>query len=603
MMKTTSGIPYRSKLHEVLDDLILTATGKIKADLVIRNGKLVNVYTGEILEEFDVAVKGDRIALIGDAAHTIGPQTKIIDASGKFIVPGLLDGHIHIESTMLTLTEFAKAVLPRGTTGVFIDPHEIANVLGVKGVKLMAEEAKALPLKVFICIPSCVPATSPEFETAGAEITAEDIEKMLKWSEVIGLAEVMNYPGVIEGDERILSKIRATLRAGKVIEGHAPKLLGAKLCAYAASGISSCHETTSRNEGLEKLRTGLTLMIREGSAWKDLAEVIKVITKDKLDSRRVVLVTDDKHPEDLIKEGHVDHLIRRAIEEGVDPVTAIQMATINVAEHYNLDMHIGGIAPPRYADILIVDDLKKFKVSKVIADGKLIAENGKLTIKISKYKYPSYSTKTIKVKRKALPDDFKIKVNERGKVKVRVIEVQEESALTKQRIEELNVQNGEVKVDIEKDIVKISVIERHKATGNISVGFVKGFNLKHGAAASTVAHDSHNIIVVGASEKDMAVAVNKLIEAGGGMIAVLGGEVLAMVELPIAGLMSNEEAEVLAEKIEKLNDAWRKLGCKMKSPYMTMSILALPVIPELRITDKGLVDVNEFKIVDVLVNQ
>ncbi len=603
MMKTTSGIPYRSKLHEVLDDLILTATGKIKADLVIRNGKLVNVYTGEILEEFDVAVKGDRIALIGDAAHTIGPQTKIINASGKFIVPGLLDGHIHIESTMLTLTEFAKAVLPRGTTGVFIDPHEIANVLGVKGVKLMAEEAKALPLKVFICIPSCVPATSPEFETAGAEITAEDIEKMLKWSEVIGLAEVMNYPGVIEGDERILSKIRATLRAGKVIEGHAPKLLGAKLCAYAASGISSCHETTSRNEGLEKLRTGLTLMIREGSAWKDLAEVIKVITKDKLDSRRVVLVTDDKHPEDLIKEGHVDHLIRRAIEEGVDPVTAIQMATINVAEHYNLDMHIGGIAPPRYADILIVDDLEKFKVSKVIADGKLIAENGKLTIKISKYKYPSYSTKTIKVKRKALPDDFKIKVNERGKVKVRVIEVQEESALTKQRIEELNVQNGEVKVDIEKDIVKISVIERHKATGNISVGFVKGFNLKHGAAASTVAHDSHNIIVVGASEKDMAVAVNKLIEAGGGMIAVLGGEVLAMVELPIAGLMSNEEAEVLAEKIEKLNDAWRKLGCKMKSPYMTMSILALPVIPELRITDKGLVDVNEFKIVDVLVNQ
>ncbi|RLE52689.1 MAG: adenine deaminase [Candidatus Methanomethylicota archaeon] len=600
-MTLPSGIPGRSKLHEILDELILTATGKAKADLVIQNGILVNVYTGEIIEKIDIAIKRDRIALIGDAAQTIGPQTKVIDASGKFIVPGLLDGHIHIESTMLTLTEFAKVILPKGTTGVFIDSHEIANVLGVKGVKLMADEARSLPLKVFICIPSCVPATSPEFETSGAEITTKEVEEMLKWEEVVGLAEVMNYPGVIRREEQVLSKIRATIKAGKVVEGHAPKLHGAELCAYAASGVSSCHESTSKDEGIEKLRVGMTLMIREGSAWKDLAEVIKAITEEKLNSRRAVLVSDDRHPEDLITEGHVDHLVRRAIQEGVDPVTAIQMATINVAEHYNLDLHIGGVAPPRYADMLIVDGLEKFKVSKVIADGKLIAENGKLTVNIPKFKYPNYAKNTIKLKKKISPEDFKIKARAHEKVNVRVIVVKEESALTKQAIEELKVENGEVKPNLERDIVKISVVERHKATGNISIGFVKGFNLKRGAAASSVAHDSHNIIVVGASEEDMATAVNKLVEIGGGMIVVLNRRILAMVELPIAGLMSNENAEKVSEKVRSLDAAWRKLGCKMRSPFMTMSILALPVIPELRITDKGLVDVKEFKIVDVLV--
>lgn len=594
------GIPNRSKLSEIMQRLIHTAMGRIKADMVIKNCNLINVYTGEILENTDIAIKHDRIALIGKADHTIGKNTIIIDAENKYAAPGFLDGHIHVESTMLTITEFSKTVIPRGTTSIFIDPHEIANVLGVKGIELFIEEAKNTPLKVFICIPSCVPATKDEFETSGAKITAEDIKEMIKWREVIGLAEVMNYPGVIQGNKEVLDKIKATIKLGKIVEGHAPKVSKSELCAYTAAGITSCHETTSKEEGIEKLQLGLTLMIREGSAWKDLSEVIKVITEEKLNSRRILLVSDDRHPEDLIREGHMDYIVKRAIEEGVDPIEAIQMATINTAEHYKLDLHLGGLAPPRYADILLINNIEKISIGKVIIDGKIVAENGKMTIPIRKYEYPKYAKKTIKVKRKINRNDFKFKVKDKKKVKIRVIKIKENSILTEQSTETMEVEEGEIKVNLEKDIIKISVIERHKATGNMSLGFVKGFGIKSGAAASTVAHDSHNIIVIGVSEEDMAKAVNKLIEIGGGMIVVKDGKLLALVELPVAGLISEDEAEVVCRKIEKLKQAWKELECKIKSPFMTMSILALPVIPELRITDKGLIDVTQFKKVSVL---
>jgi len=601
------GISGRTRLSDVIEDLILTATGKLKADLVIKGGNLVNVYTGEIIDNCDVAIKHDRIALIGEADHTIGVKTKVLHANGKYLVPGLLDGHIHIESSMMTVTEFSRVVVPRGTAGVFIDPHEIANVLGFNGIKLIIEEAKRLPLKVFICAPSCVPAVGGEIETSGSIIGLEEIERLITLDEVIGLAEVMNYPGVINAEEEVLNKIRIALRKGKVVEGHAPSLRGKELCAYIAAGISSCHETTEKKEGLEKLRLGITLMIREGSAWKDLGKVIKVITEDKVDTRNVVLVSDDRHPEDLLREGHVDYLIRRAIEEGVDPIAAIQMVTINVASHYGLTLHIGGIAPPRYADIVIVDQIDKFNIDSVILDGKMVARNGKLLIEIPEFKYPEYAKKTINVKRKLKSDDFRIKVetgdHERRKTKINVIEVFEDSILTKRRIEEMAILNGELMADIDRDIVKVSVIERHRATGNMATGFVKGFGIKSGASAQTIAHDSHNIIVIGVSEKDMAIAANRLIESGGGIAVVRNQETLALIELPIAGLLSDEHVESICAKLSKVKDAWIKLGCTLKNPFMTLSMLALPVIPELRITDKGLIDVKKQKTINLVVEQ
>ncbi len=591
----------RSRLEEVNRLLVFTALGKEKADLVVKNATLVNVYSGEILEGIDVAVKGDRIALVGKADHTIGDKTKVIDAEGRYLCPGFLDGHVHIESSMVTVAEFARGVLPRGTTGVFIDPHEIANVLGVYGIKLMIEEAKRVPLKVFVCVPSCVPASFPEFETAGAEIGPKDVEEMMKWEEVVALGEMMNYPGVLAGDEKVFGEINATLRAGKVVEGHSDGILDEQLAAYAAAGITSCHESTRKIDGIQRVRLGMYAMIREGSAWRDLAEVIKCYTEGKIDSRRLILVTDDRHPEDIVREGHMDFVVRRAIEEGVDPVRAIQMATLNTAEHFGVERDVGGIAPGRFADMLILDSLTKVKVNTVIADGEVVARDGKLVVKIEKMEYPEDAKKTIRVKRVPEPEDFLVRTSpDREKVKVHVIGVVEGKVVTKHLIEELPVVNGVVMPSVEKDVARVAVIERHRATGNIGVGFVKGFGFKEGAVASTVAHDSHNLLVVGMNEKDMAFAARKLIEAGGGMIAVRNQEVLGLVELPIAGLMSDKSLEEVCEEVEGLERAWRALGCELISPFMTMSLLALSVLPELRITDKGLIDTVKFRRIDVI---
>lgn len=591
----------RSKLWEVERSLVDVAMGRAKADLVIKNGTLVNVFTKELLEGIDVAIKGDRIALVGKAEHTIGPETLVIDAGRKYLVPGLLDGHVHIESSMVTVTQFARAVLPHGTTAAFIDPHEIANVLGLKGVKLMLEEAKGVPLKVYVSIPSCVPASFPEFETAGAEIGPADVEEAMKWDGVVALGEVMNYPGVIYGDEKMHGEIQVSLRSGKVVEGHWAGPLGSELSAYVASGVSSSHESTTKEMGLAKVRLGMYTMIREGSAWKDLADVIKIVTEEGVDTRRVCLVTDDRHPEDLISEGHMDHVVRRAIEEGVDPVTAIQMATINTAEHFNQDQDIGAIAPGRFGDVLIIDDLKNLKIDVVVADGKVVAKEGKLTVELKPPTYPSFARETVKVKRRPTPSDLEIKAPvDEGMVKVHVIGVLEGKVNTKHLIEELEVKDGKILPNPAEDIAKVVVIERHKLTGNIGKGFVKGFGFKKGAVASTVAHDSHNLLVVGMNDEDMTLAANELIDMGGGMIAVSEGKILGLVELPIAGLMSDQPIEEVAEKVERLERAWRELGCEMVSPFMTMSLLALSVLPELRITDRGLIDTVEFKRIDLI---
>jgi len=588
----------RTKLWEITKELARTALGEIKADLVIKNGKLVNVYTGEILDNTNIAIKYDRIAHVGKKIdHTIGDKTIIIDAKGQYLVPGFLDGHVHIESSMLLPSEFAKAVLPHGTTAVFADPHEIANVLCLKGIKLMLDDAKNTPLKVYVTVPSCVPASLPEFETSGATIGPKEVEEVLNWDGVIALGEMMNYPGVWMGDDKVHGEIAVTLRKGRVVEGHyADPYLDEKLSAYIATGITSCHESTRKIDGLEKARRGMYVMIREGSAWHDLSEVIKIVTENKIDTRRIALVSDDRHPEDLIRQGHIDHVVRRAIEEGVDPIKAIQMATLNTAEHFKLDLDLGGIAPGRYADILFVGDLNKLDITRVVADGKVVAENGKLTTTIERKSVPEWAKKTMNVGITITPEQFKIKapINE-GTVKVHVVGVVEAKVITKHLIEEIPVKNGYLEPRIEDDIVKAAVFERHHGTGGYGIGFVKGFGFREGAVGSTVAHDSHNLLVAGTNDEDMAFAAQKLIEVGGGMIVVNKREVLGLVKLPVAGLMSEASVDVVSEEVRKLDTAWKKIGKTMISPFMTMALLALSVIPELRITDKGIIDVLEFK--------
>ncbi|HDN18180.1 MAG TPA: adenine deaminase [Candidatus Bathyarchaeota archaeon] len=588
-------------LPQVFRLLIDTAMGRVKADLVLRGGNLIDVYTAEIVEGVDVAIKSGRIALVGSAEHTIGPSTEVIDVEGRYISPGFLDGHIHIESSLLTLRKFAEVVLPHGTTSVFIDPHEIANVLGLRGVKLMHDEGKELPLKVFVMVPSCVPATSSEFETSGAEITAEDVEEAIKWENVIGLGEVMNYPGVLLGDEELYRKIEITLSSGKVVEGHFFGNINEELNAYLDSGASSNHEATNWNLSLWQARLGMYTMMREGSAWKDLKNVVRAVTGGQVDSRNFCLVSDDKDVIDLLEVGHMDHLIRRAIEEGVDPIRAIQMSTINTATHFGVEEELGGVAPNRVADIVLLRDLEKVDVEKVIVDGRVIAENGRMLSEISEYRYPRYVYNTVKLRRMMAPTDFRIPV-EKGvrEVTVRVIGVKEGSLVTEHLLIELKVEGGEIRSNVGKDVIKVAVIERHGRRGTYSVGLVKGFGLMEGAAATSVSHDSHNIVAIGVSDKDMATAVNHLINSGGGMAVARRGEIVRKVDLPIAGLMSSKDPEELAEDVRRSIEVFRELGCMMKQPFMAMSLLTLPVIPELKITDKGLIDTTELKKVDVI---
>lgn len=591
----------RTKLEEVTTLLVGTGMGREKADLVVKGGTLVNVNSRELLENMDIAVKKDRIVIVGKADHTVGKNTVVIDAKGKYVVPGFLDGHVHVESSMLTLTQFARAILPRGTTTVFIDPHEIANVLGLNGARLMIDEAKLLPLKVFVCVPSCVPA-APDFETSAAELTVEDIAEALNWEGVIALGEVMDYLGVLNGNSKMHGEIQAALRMGKGVEGHANSLLNEELAAYAAAGASSCHESTRAIDGVQRLRLGMYTMIREASAWRDLAEVIKCVTKYGLDSRHISLVTDDRHCETLLKDGHIDAVVRRAIQEGVDPVVAVQMATLNTAEHFGVNRDTGSIAPSKYADILILDNLAEVNVRTVIADGVIIAKDGRLLRDLASPRYPLTVKKTVRLKRPIKPGDFKVRAPfNKATVEVRVIGVVEGKATSIHLQRTLTVENGEVIPSTIKDIVKVAVVERHKRTGNICVGFVEGFGLKKGAVASSVAHDSHNLIVIGVSESDMAMAVNALADVGGGIVAVQNGKTVGLVELRIAGLMSDERPEIVCGKIKGLQKAWKKLGCAIESPFMSLSLLTLPVLPELRITDKGLVDVKEFKFISLFV--
>lgn len=591
----------RFSLQEVTKDLVAVAKGAKPAQMVIKGGKLINVNTGEIIPNVDIAITHGRIALVGDASHTIGPDTEVIDAQGYYISPGFMDGHIHVESSMMTVGEYARAVLPHGTTTIFMDPHEIANVLGMQGIKLMIEESRSLPLRTYVAMPSCVPA-APGFEDTGASIGPEDIREAMKWDEVIGLGEMMNFPGVIYGDDFIHQELQATLEANKIVTGHfSIQETGADLNAYIAPGIRCCHESVRAEDALEKMRLGMYAQLREGSAWHDVKETIKSITENSIDTRYATLVSDDTHPNTLITLGHLDHVVRRAIEEGVNPITAIQMVTINVAQCFGVDKDLGTISPGRWANILLISDLTKVKVEKVIVNGELVAETGNMLVEIPKVQYPSAAKNTVNLSKELEAKDFIIdapnpKMNQ---ARVRVIEVVEAKVGTYAKEADLPVEKGVVLNDTSQDIIKAAVVERHRGTGTMGKGFVKGFSIKEGAVASTVAHDSHNLLILGTNDEDMALAGNTLAKVGGGMVAVKNGQVIALLPLPIAGLMCQEPADVVAKKVEELDLAWKELGCNMVSPFMTMALIALAVLPELRLTNKGLVDTVNFQFVDL----
>ncbi len=583
--------------------LVDVAMGRKPADLVIRKGKWVSVQSGEIIPNTDIAIVNGHIAYVGeDASHAIGKKTKVIEAKGKYLVPGLLDGHMHVESGMVTVTEFVRAVAVRGTTGMFIDPHEIANVFGLKGVKLMVDEAAKQPIHVWVQMPSCVPS-APGLETPGASIGPKEVKEAMKWKGVIGLGEMMNFPGVFMSDKKMLDEMSATHAAKKTIGGHyASPDLGLPFHGYAAGGAEDDHEGTRLEDAVARVRQGMKAMLRYGSSWHDVAAQVKAITEKKMDSRRFILCTDDSHAETLVREGHMDRVLRHAIEQGLEPITAIQMMTINTAEHFGLSREMGMIAPGRWADVLLADDLKNFKAEMVIAKGQVIAEHGEWKTNLPAVKYPQWATKSVRVKRALKAEDFKVKVEgARSKVKAHVIGVIENQAPTKHLTFEMQPVNGELKADMTRDIAKIAIVERHRATGKVTTGLVSGFGFTRKCGiASTVAHDSHHMVVVGASEEDMAMAANELAKCGGGQVVVIEGKVAGKVELKIAGLMSNERADVVAQKAASVLQGYTLCGCELNNPNMQMSLLGLVVIPELRISDKGLVDVNKFQLIDVI---
>jgi adenine deaminase len=484
---------------------------------------------------------------------------------------------------------------------MFIDPHEIANVFGLEGVKLMVDEAAEQPIHVWVQMPSCVPS-APGLETSGSYIGPKEVAEAMTWDGIIGLGEVMNFHGVILGDDEMHAEMSKTRLANKVIGGHYASLdLGLPFHGYVAGGPEDDHEGTRREDAVERVRQGMTVMMRLGSAWYDVEEQVRAVTEMNLDSRRFILCTDDSHSETLVNDGHMDRVVRHAINQGLDPIAAIQMATLNTAEHFGLTRDIGMIAPGRYADILLVTDLSNFQVEQVIAKGKNIAENGELLIDKPVFSYPAWARESIHLGKELRADNFRLLAPEDGDYMANVIGVIENQAPTKHLRMEVTAQTGEVPVDMARDIAKIALVERHKATGEVTMALVHGFGFtEQCAVGSTVAHDSHHMIVVGTDEDDMALAANKLGEVGGGQVVVKDGEVIGLVELEIAGLMSTEQASIVAKKAGTVLDGFRACGCTLNNPNMQLSLLALVVIPELRISDLGLVDVTAFEFIPVL---
>ena len=588
---------------DVATDLVATAAGRAPADRVLTEAKVVLVQTREVMEGWQVALRHGRFAYVGpDATHCIGPETEVEDIGGRYLIPGLCDGHMHIESGMLTPAEFARAVIPHGTTSMFTDPHEIANVFGLRGVRLMHDEGLMQPVNIWTQMPSCAPS-APGLETTGHEIGPEDVAEAMDWPGIIGLGEMMNFPGVINGSQQMLAEIAETRKAGKTVGGHyASPDLGPAFHAYAAGGPADDHEGTREDDAVARMRAGMRSMIRLGSAWYDIESQITAITERGLDPRNMIICTDDCHSGTLVHDGHVNRAVRHAIACGCDPLVALQMATINTATHFGLEREIGQIAPGRRADMIVTSDLSALPVEAVYARGVKVAEAGECLVDCPHLDWPADTRNSVHLGKALGPRDFEIKAPEGAtEVRVRVIGVVENQAPTETREATLPVTDGVV--EGHDDVAQIALVERHRGTGQVVNGFVSGFGYGPGMAmASTVAHDSHHMIVVGTDRAMMAAAANRLAEVGGGVTVWRDGTELALVDLPIAGLMSDSPAAQVAASAQAMGEAMRACGCTLNNAYMQHSLLALVVIPSLRISDLGLVDVTRFALTDLILD-
>ena len=558
-----------------LQQKLSVARGEQRAELLFKNARVVNVLSGEI-HQANVAVEDGRVVGFGDYR-----ARRVLDLNGAYLAPSLIDGHFHVESSMLTAPEFARAVVPHGTGAVVIDPHEYANVLGLDGIRYVLESTKNLAVDFFIMLPSCVPAT--HLETAGARLTADDLKLMIHDDRIAGVAELMNFPGVFLGLKSELAKIAAG--KGKAIDGHAPGLRGKNLNAYALAGVCSDHESVTVDEAREKLRLGMHILLREGSTERNLEHLLPLINAHN--SQNCSFATDDKLAGDLVNEGHIDHAVRKAIQGGIPPITALQIATINTARHYRLH-NLGAIAPRYWADFIVFDDLKNFRVRQTWKKGVLVAENGKYLAKHPKKVSLPRSTMNLRYQ----PADFTVKARPG---KIRVIELIPNQIVTKEWIATPKIVDGEIVADTSRDILKMVVVERHRATGNVGVGFVRGFKLKRGAIGSTVAHDAHNVIVAGTNDADILFAIQELERLQGGQIAVADGKVKAELPLPIAGLVTDQPLAKAMKLIDALNAAAQAFGSDLAAPFMALSFLALSPIPALKLTDQGLIDATRLK--------
>ena len=571
---------------ENLQRRIQVARGELPADLVLRNANLVNVCSSECYLA-DIAIVDSYIVgiqEIGNASGVVYRGREERDLEGRWVAPGLIDGHMHIESTMLVLPEFARLVVPRGVTAVMLDPHEFANVMGVDGIRYVLEAGQGLPLSAYVMLSSCVPASS--YESPYQVLMAEDLLPLLEDERVLGLAEMMNMPGVLHADEQVLAKISATRDKGLVVDGHAPGLSGKDLCAYAAAGVMSDHECTTLEEARQRIRLGMWLMIREGSAACNLDALLPLVKE--LHPPRVFFVTDDRDPQDLMTRGHIDSMVRRAIELGLDPVEAVRLASYNTAQYFRL-YDRGAIAPGFVADMVVLDDLKTFQVESVYKEGRLVASKGELLVEVA-HANSEGVTSTVHI---GAISEAALRIPGKPGL-VEVVGIEPGQITTKRLREEAPLQHGEIVASPELDLLKLVVIERHHASGRIGLGLVKGFGLKKGAVASSVAHDAHNLVIAGASDSDILYAARELEAIGGGFVCVVDGVVRASVPLPLAGLVSPLPAAEVVQQLLALDSAAAELGCTLEHPCMTLSFLSLSVIPTLKLTDQGLIDVETF---------
>jgi adenine deaminase len=574
--------------------------GSIPADIIFRGAQLLNVTAGEIYDA-DIAVKGERIAAVGDIASIASKARRIIDVRGKFITPGLIDGHIHIESSMLTLDEFSSLVLPHGTTTVSADFHEIANILGMRGMRFLHNILSEVPLRVFPVVPSSVPL-STIVEVPAKSIDLKDIEEMMKWSDILGLGEILNVHGLVTGSRNLDDKIRLAVRYGKFIDGNAAGISGTALEAYVASGPQHDHEAVSEDEATERLRLGMWVMLREGSSERNLVDLIGMVAKGK-DSRRFCFATDDKTAYDLNKEGHLDHCVRKSIQLGLDPMKAVQMATVNCAEYLGLEREIGSVGPGKVADFLIVDDLNEFNVEATVVGGEIVAEHGKMRLPQKERQYPRFATNTFHLSRRIRPSDLEIRTKRNGRVRVRVIDVTQETIVSKSYEAEMLARDCSLASDVKRDILKVVVVERYGKT-NIAIGkgLITGFGLSAGAIGSSIAHDTHNIISVGVNDADIAEAVNRVAELQGGLVAVKSRRILGELRLNLAGIISLDPWQKVSEDLLGLHEVVKdQLGCRMKSPFMILSFQSSASIPELKVSTRGLIDMPNMQLVSLFV--